>query len=317
VNILVTGAAGFVGSALCTELLALGHDVYAHVRPGSTWPCGTTPVACNLEALPAAFEGLAGIDVVVHLAGRAHKLGDTAADPLQAFMSVNRDATVALAKAADAAGVKRFLFISSIGVHGNLTGDQPFTEHSPFAPAADYAQSKMQAEIQLVELLKTRTMELVRIRPPLVYGAQAPGNFRKLLKMTSLGLPLPFGGVRNQRSLISLSNLVSIIALCTTHPNAANEDFVVSDGSRLSIAEISRALGRGLGRTPPMIWVPSILLRGAFSLSGKRSIYEQLFLSLVVDSSKSERLLGWTPRESTLSALEVCAQAFKRTPGKP
>lgn len=310
-NILVTGATGFVGSALCSRLVDSGHSVRALVR-------GDTPTLNNVASVKGALNdeaalasALEGIDCVVHLAGRAHQLNDDAADPLVAFRAVNRDGTLLLANCAKAAGVKRFVFISSIGVNGSATTDLPFTELAPPAPHADYAISKLEAEEGLL-VLQTYNFEVVIIRPPLVYAAHAPGNFARLLKLVSLGVPVPFASLRNQRSMIALENLVEFICLCMTHPAAANELFLISDAVPVSTADIFRYLARGMDKRLVMLPFPLTAMKVGARLLRKEALYTQLCGSLVVDSTKAKALLHWEPLLSPEQSLVNAGELYKQ-----
>jgi nucleoside-diphosphate-sugar epimerase len=243
-------------------------------------------------------------DCIVHLAGRAHVLSEHDQNPLEAFRRANCGATLRLAQQAVESGVRRFIFISSIGVNGAETSRKPFDEFSNPKPHADYAISKLEAEEGLKKLLAGTETELVIIRPPLVYGVDAPGNFARLLKFVATGLPLPLGRINNRRSIVSLENLVSFISLCIEHSAAAGQLFLVSDGEDISTTEMVLALAQGMGKKPLMLPVPDSLLKVGAKLLGKESLYTQLCCSLQVDSSKARSLLGWKPQENTLEALE-------------
>jgi nucleoside-diphosphate-sugar epimerase len=307
---LVTGANGFIGRQLCSTLQTHNQQVRALVRSNHHPVPGVTYVTGELTDQAAVSSALLDVDCVIHLAGRAHQLNDTSASPLEDFRLVNRDATVALAKQCIAAGVRRFVFISSIGVNGSETIGSPFTEASVPAPHAPYAVSKWEAEVELQKLFSDSLTELVIIRPPLVYAAHAPGNFKRLLKLVSLGVPLPFGSVRNARSMISLHNLVDIIRLCTVHPQAAGEVFLVSDGKDLSLPEILDCLARGMSKRSRLLPVSVGLMMGFAGLAGKKSMVNQLCGSLVVDSTKARTLLGWVPSESSEDALIATGREY-------
>lgn len=224
-RVLVTGATGFVGRGLiraCAD--SDGIDIVAALRNSQSYsePHVDVVVMGDISEGVDWTRALEGVDVVVHLAGRAHVIGEAAADALAKFRAVNLEGTTALARQARDAGVKRFILISSIGVNGARTIDKPFEEESIPTPHADYAVSKLEAEQALRQTAQGSTMEWVIVRPPLVYGAQAPGNFGRLLKLVSYGLPLPFASVKNSRSMISLENLAHFLRQCITHPGAAN-----------------------------------------------------------------------------------------------
>ncbi|RQB75644.1 NAD-dependent epimerase/dehydratase family protein [Pseudomonas aeruginosa] len=312
-RVLVTGATGFVGKALSASLaLHSEFDVIGATRSisspnalGKLVPIGE--ISAETDWGPA----LKDVDIIVHLAARAHVLSDGSADPMGEFRRVNVEGTVALAKQAIAAGVKRFIFISSIGVLGARSSRIPFDEASVSAPHADYAISKLEAEQRLWQLLEGTSVELTIIRPPLVYGAHAPGNFRRLLRLVASSAPLPLGRIENQRSLIALENLVDFIFRCITHPAAANQVFVIADCATVSTTEIVRLLSLGMGRRCLTIWVPRFLARFFALLIGKSGLYTQLYESLVVDTRKAQELLGWVPPISTKDALVKAGQEFK------
>jgi nucleoside-diphosphate-sugar epimerase len=307
---LVTGANGFIGRHLCSTLLTHNHEVRALVRSSQRPMPGVTYITGELTDQTVLSSALLNVDCVVHLAGRAHQLNDTSTSPLEDFRLVNRDATVAFAKQCIAAGVRRFIFISSIGVNGNETVGTPFTEASVPAPHAPYAVSKWEAEVELQKLFSDSPAELVIIRPPLVYAANAPGNFKRLLKLVSLGAPLPFGTVHNARSMISLENLTDIIRLCTVHPKAAGEVFLVSDGKDLSLPEILRCLAQGMVKPSRLVPVPVWLMMACAGVVGKKAMVNQLCGSLVVDSTKTRALLGWVPLESPEDALIAAGRDY-------
>ncbi|WP_330115228.1 NAD-dependent epimerase/dehydratase family protein [Pseudomonas sp. JS3066] len=303
-KVLVTGANGFVGTALCQRLAQDQHFVHGLVRETRTAIPEVTYHVGSLADHDVLRAALRGTDCVIHLAGRAHVMREDSHEPLAAFREVNRDATLSLAQIAKDEGVKRFVFISSIGVNGGETSGTAFSEKSPPAPHADYALSKLEAEDGLRAQLDESPMELVIIRPPLVYGVGAPGNFGRLLRLVSLGIPLPFGRISNHRSMVSLTNLVDFIILCSTHPKAAGELFLISDGCDISTPQMMRALARGMGRRQVFLPIPEVLLIAAARALGKESMYKQLCGSLQVDSAKARALLGWSPLSDTQDELE-------------
>lgn len=311
-KVLLTGATGFVGSALLAHLQKhTGHCVTIASR---SEPAGVE-LGCqvfNLGEFGSQTEwnqALSGVDCVVHLAGRAHVLAQET-NALELFREANTRATLNLATQAAANGVKRFVFISSIGVNGAYTTDKPFSESSVPAPHADYAISKMEAEAGLLQLAQDCAMEIVIIRPPLVYAAHAPGNFRRLLKLVHSGIPLPFGRVNNSRSIIALENLVDFIACCINHPAAANQIFLASEGASFSTAQMIRLLAKGMGRKAVLIPVPVSWLRVSARLLGKQGVYTQLCGSLQIDPSKAADLLGWTPPVAADAAMINAGKEF-------
>ncbi|MFC4863912.1 NAD-dependent epimerase/dehydratase family protein [Pseudomonas sp. MAHUQ-62] len=309
-KVLVTGANGFVGTALCRRLAQEKHFVHGLVRNVRTEVPEVTYHVGSLADHEVLRTALRGTDCVVHLAGRAHIMREECHNPLAAFREVNRDATLSLAQIAKDERVKRFIFISSIGVNGGETLGTVFSEKSPPAPHADYALSKLEAEDGLRAQFDGSSTELVIIRPPLVYGVGAPGNFGRLLKLVSLGIPLPFGKVSNYRSMVSLTNLVDFISLCITHPKAAGELFLISDGCDISTPQMMRALARGMGRRQVFLPIPQIFLRVTARAFGKETMYKQLCGSLQVDSTKANALLGWSPLSDTHNELERIGRCY-------
>ena len=302
-HIAVTGATGFIGAPLALRLERAGHEVTRLGRASAD--LGTATVA-ELQPL------LAGCEVVVHLAARAHLTRETAADPLAEFRRINVAGSERLALAAARAGVRRFVFVSSIGVHGNATAGRPFRATDPAAPREPYAVSKWEAEQALA---RVRSLQLVVVRPPLVYGPGVPGNFRRLLRLVARGLPLPFGAVDNRRSFIGLDNLCDFLASCALHPAATRERFVIADGEDLSTPELLALLGRGLGRRVRQPRVPLGLLRAAAALAGRGAELERLVGSLTVDSGPARELLGWQPPRTVEAGLLAMTDWYRRQSG--
>jgi nucleoside-diphosphate-sugar epimerase len=310
-KIFVTGASGFIGRNLCEQLLTERHEVVAlHRRPPEI-ACGEEVVLGELDDIQGWSDRLEGADCVVHLAGRAHVLSAHESNPLEAFRKVNRDACIRLAEACLLRGVRRFVFISSIGVNGNETHGKAFTELSPVAPHAPYAIAKYEAEVLLTSLFKDTPTELVIIRPPLVYGAHAPGNFRRLLKLVASGVPMPFAWVSNRRSVIGLESLCNFILLAAQHPNAGGEVFLVADEPAISTAAMVQALAQGMGKRSVQLPVPPLLLKTLLSLVGKRALYQQLCCSLEVDSSNAQRTLGWIPEAGVEANLRKQSAIYR------
>lgn len=298
-RVLVTGASGFIGTPTCVSLMQRGIQVRAAVRGDKPLPDGIE-LAYISEVGPDTDwrKALCGVDVVVHLAARAHILRDNAKDALTNFRRTNVQGTLVLAQQAVQAGVQRIVFISSIGVNGVMTTQTPFTPEIIPSPRSPYAQSKHEAEQGLLRLAAESGLEVVIIRPPLVYGPNAPGNFGTLLRWVQRGFPLPFGAVCNKRSLVALDNLVSFIALCADRNrsmSAANEVFLISDGEDVSTPELMRKIARACDKTARLVSVPPTLLYLGARLVGKSAMADSLLASLVVDSSKCQSLLGWQP----------------------
>lgn len=304
-KILVTGAAGFIGHALVQKLDGTGYKVIAGVRRSSDRPGSGIARAVRGEMLAETdwSTALDGVHAVVHLAARTHVMRETASDPLAAFRKINVQGTLSLADQADRAGVKRFVFISSVGVHGRQ-GLRPFTEAGLPAPEEPYAVSKLEAEQALVQLADTSGMEVVIIRPPLVYGPGAPGNFGRLAEIIRKGIPLPLGAVNNRRSLVALDNLVDFIVCCLEHSKAANEIFLVSDEQDVSTTELIKKIGRALGKSPLLLPVPVWLMEAGLKLAGKGATASRLFGTLQVDCTKARTLLGWRPVVTMEEQLE-------------
>jgi UDP-glucose 4-epimerase len=305
-NILLTGATGFVGRRLLARLLADGCHVTAAVR--------CTDIAMPSDARQVVVAGvasdtdwamaLAGQDTVLHCAARVHVMREQAQDPLAAFRAVNRDGTLRLARQAVEAGVRRFVFVSSIGVNGAQTVGAAFSADGPVTPHSPYAQSKHEAELALRALSAQTGLEVVIVRPPLVYGPGAPGNFGALLRWLQRGLPLPLGAIDNRRSYVALDNLVDLLWTCVNHPAAANQTFLVSDGEDLSTTELLRRMGRVLGK-PARLWpVPPAWLGFAASLARRPQLMQQLCASLQVDIGKTRQLLDWRPVVSVDEGLK-------------
>ncbi|MBP5107536.1 NAD-dependent epimerase/dehydratase family protein [Pseudomonas protegens] len=251
---------------------------------------------------------LSGVDVVVHTAARAHVLNETATDPLAEYRKVNVDFTLNLARQCAQSQVKRFIYISSIGVHG-VTSDRPFTVCDVPAPEEPYAISKIEAERGLENLCQTCDMELVIIRPPLVYGREAPGNFARMVGWISSGIPLPLGAVDNRRSLISIDNLADLILVCLDHPLAAGKILLASDGEDVSTSDLLRRVARAMGKPARLVPFPTTVLRVVAGLTGKKSMVRRLTSSLQVDMSSTTTLLGWTPPFTLDESLARCFES--------
>jgi nucleoside-diphosphate-sugar epimerase len=311
----VTGANGFVGSALVSRLAFLRHDVRPCVRYGRAIEiAGVKTVAVDpLSATTDWGHALSGVEVLVHTAARVHVMKEKCEDPLTEFRRTNVDATINLARQAADAGVKRFVFLSSIGVNGAETCGVPYTETDVPTPHSPYAISKYEAELALGELAAETGMQIVILRPPLVYGAGAPGNFGSLLRCLARGVPLPFGAITdNRRSLVALDNLVDLIGVCVDHPAAANQTLFVSDGEDLSTAQLLHRMGYALGKPARLFSVPALVLRLGAEVFGKPESAQSLCGSLQVDIAKVRQLLGWIPPVSVDVGLKKAAEGGGR-----
>jgi nucleoside-diphosphate-sugar epimerase len=296
--ILVTGSSGFVGQAVATEAARRGLAVRAVARRAQHFAAGTieTGVAPELDAASDWSALLAGVDAVIHTAARVHVMRDTSSEPLQEFRRVNVEGTLRLARQAAQAGVRRFVFLSSIKVNGEENiNDMPFRASDIPRPGDPYGVSKLEAETAL-RLVESETgMEVVAIRPVLVYGPGVRANFAAMMRWVRRGVPLPFGAVRNQRSLVALPNLVDLVLTCAQHPKAAGQTFLVSDGDDLSTTELLRRIAQALNVPSRLIPVPAGLLELGARVVGREDLARRLLGSLQVDITWTRERLGWTP----------------------
>jgi nucleoside-diphosphate-sugar epimerase len=310
-NILLTGATGFVGQALLGRFLELNpHKVTLALRSAISFDRCTSHVVGDFSNATDWSAALSNQQVVIHAAARAHIMKDEVSDPLAEYRRVNVDGTLNLANQASAAGVKRFIFISSIKVNGEQTTlGQPFRADDTPVPEDAYGISKWEAEQGLQQLASKTGMEVVIIRPPLVYGPGVKGNFASLFKLVSKGLPLPLGAIHNQRSLVAVDNLVDLIITCINHPAAANQVFLAGDGHDLSTTELLRGVAWAMGKPSRLIPVPASLLMMGATLIGKKAMVQRLLGSLQVDISKARDLLGWEPPISVEEGLRRCFES--------
>ncbi|SEE34682.1 UDP-glucose 4-epimerase family protein [Pseudomonas coleopterorum] len=312
--VLVTGASGFVGAAVAARLVQLGcPNTRAAVRRAYTQlPLGVE--GCVVPTLAADTDwtsALAGIDSVVHAAARVHVMRESATDPLDAFRRVNVEGTLNLARQAAQAGVRRFVFISSIKVNGEATEPgRPFRADDEPAPQDAYGVSKLEAEVGLRALAETTGMEVVIIRPVLVYGPGVRANFQALMSLVNKGVPLPFGRTSNRRSLVALDNLVDMVCTCLEHPAAAHQTFLVSDGEAVSTAGLVRAMAMALGKKPRLLDVPLPWMSRVAQALGQGAVTQRLFESLEVDIDKNRQLLGWEPSTRMADALLATARPY-------
>lgn len=314
-TILVTGANGFVGSALCSRLCGEGLPVRLAVRlMGQQQRGGETVEVGNITAETDWTTALKDVQYVVHLAARVHVMVEQGADPLAEFRLVNVEGSANLARQAAAAGVKRFVFLSSIKVNGESTQPgRPFAADDEPVPEDPYGISKHKTEQALKKVAEKTGMEVVIIRSPLVYGPGVRANFEVMMRWLARGVPLPLGAViHNRRSLVALDNLVDLIVTCLNHPAAANQIFLVSDGADLSTADLLRQMGQALGKPARLFYVPTELLKLGAVLLNKQGIYQRLCGSLQVDISKTRQLLKWNPPLSVDEGVRLAAQGLRR-----
>lgn len=315
--ILVTGANGFVGTALCRYLENTGASVRGALRrrgQSQSQVDGVQYVQIG-EIGPATdwVAALEGIEVVVHLAARVHVMTEHASDPLAEFRAGNTAGTERLARLAADRGVRRFVYLSSIKVNGEATNGPAFADGDVPHPQDPYAISKWEAEQALHHISAETGMEVVIIRPPLVYGPGVGGNFLRLMLLVRRGLPLPLASIANRRSLIYLDNLADVITLCANHPKAAGETFLVSDGEDLSTPELMTRLSRECGISCRLLPFPPVGLRLLGKLGGKSAEINRLMDSLQIDSSRIRKQLGWTPPYSVDQGLALTAGWFQRS----
>lgn len=310
---LLTGGTGFVGRSVLNRLCRDGMEVVVCSRAEAMdLPSGARHLSvAGLDSSTDWKPVLDGIEVVVHCAARVHIMHDESSDPLAEFRKVNVEGSLNLARQAAVAGVRRFIFISSIKVNGEGTApSQPYKADDDSDPIDPYGVSKMEAEQGLQALATETGMEVVIIRPVLVYGPGVKANFLSMMRWLYKGVPLPFGAIHNRRSLVALDNLVDLIVTCIDHPGAANQTFLVSDGEDLSTTELLRRMGTALGKPARLLPVPSRLLEVGAVILGKRDLSQRLCGSLQVDIGKTRELLNWTPPVSVDDALRKTAKNF-------
>jgi nucleoside-diphosphate-sugar epimerase len=308
-RVLVTGANGFVGHHLCLEILKRGGSVKAVLRtPNPKQKEFDFSIVGNIDERTNWTEAICGVDVVIHLAARVHVMQDESDDSLAEFRCTNTAGTENLARQVAKAGVKRLVYVSSIKVNGEETcGETKFTETDNPHPLDPYGVSKVEAEEALHRVAAETGLEVVIVRPPLVYGAGVKGNFAQMLKVLAMGIPLPLASVNNRRSLVYVGNLVDALILCATHPAAVGQTYLVSDGDDISTPDLLSQLGVAMGHPARLLPCAQALLRLAGRMTGKADQVERLLGSLQVDSGKIRRELGWMPPYTLSQGLRATA----------
>jgi nucleoside-diphosphate-sugar epimerase len=313
-RILVTGASGFIGRELCSELLRRGYiprGVYRSFASKVQLQTDIDSVIVNsFDQVTDWHEALRNIDVVINLVARVHVMQEVAIDPLAEYRRINVEGNLRLARQAALSGVKRFIYLSSIKVNGESTeAGRPFTADDIPAPVDPYGISKLEAEQALHQIARETGMEIVIIRPPLVYGPGVKANFASMMRWLKRGLPMPLAAItHNRRSMVALGNLVDLITVCLSHPAAANQVFLVSDGNDLSTADLLQRTAAALGVKARLFPVPPFMLKLATKLLGKEAIYQRLCGSLQIDMVKTQQLLSWKPPLSVDAGLSLAAK---------
>ena len=303
-NILITGSNGFLGQYLCQYLSGKKYFILAHTRQPQVFdhPNITNinfDLNDNLDSLD-----LSHVDVIIHCAGRAHIMNEIAESPLKAYRHTNVQGTLNLAKKAAESGVKRFIYLSSIKVNGEETTINPFTPNDEFKTNDPYGLSKYEAEQALLELSKNTGFEIVIIRPVLIYGPNVKANFKSMVNLASKKIPLPISCLDNKRSMVSVYNLVDLIHVCMTHPNAKNEVFLASDQDDISVKQLFEKLAYHQNNNLIILPVPKSLIAFLASLVGKKAMASRLCSELIVDTSKNTQLLGWTAPYTVDTSLQ-------------
>ena len=311
--VLVNGASGFVGQMLCAELLRQGWEVKAALRAPHQLPSGIKSVTVGqIDGGTDWTEALAGVDIVIHLAARVHVMKESATDPLAEFLQINLHGTVNLAQQAAQAGVKRLVYVSSVKVNGERTADLlSFTESDQPHPQDPYGTSKWQAEQALQRIAQKTGLEIVIVRPPLVYGPGVKGNFLRLLTAIDRGIPLPLASANNLRSLVYVGNLVDALIACATQPAAAGQTYLVSDGEDISTAKLVEKIAAALGRHNRSFYFPPALLRVGATLLGRAEQADRLFDSLRISDKKIRDDLAWSPPYTLEQGIYETAEWYR------
>jgi len=314
-RILATGANGFVGHQLCEELVKLGFSVIAATRAKESlniMGCEVINVP-DIDSYTDWTAALSEVKTVIHLAARVHVMHDDAISPLDEFLKVNLHGTVNLAHQAANAGVRRFVYVSSIKVNGEYTKEgEPFTETCTPNPQDYYAISKLKAEQALLAIGEKTGMEVVIVRPPLIYGPGVKANFLNLIKLVDKSLPLPLGDIHNSRSMVYVGNVVSALIACATHRKAANQIYLISDGEDISTPQLIAKISTVLNSRNHTFYFPISLIYFAATLFGKRAAIQRLTQSLIIDSAKIRKELGWQPPFTLIDGLKITADWYKQ-----
>lgn len=324
-HVLVTGANGFVGSRVCSLLQKKGYRVTQVVRDANRVNSSFLKDGMrddnriisigNIDGCTDWSRAMDGVDSIVHLAARVHVMREKSRNPLESFRSVNVAGTEQLARAAIAHGVRRFVYISSISVHGNSTDDRAYTEDDEAQPHSSYAISKWEGELALRSVAAGTGLEIVIVRPPLVYGSGVGGNFLRLMCLVSRGWPLPFGSIKNLRSFVGVENLADMIYRCVVNDRIAGESFVVCDGEDLSTPDLVRRIAQLMGRSARLFPCSVSMMRGAARFSKKEDVLDRLCNSLRVNASKARCLLDWKPQISLDDGLARTVKWYVETSG--
>lgn len=315
-TILVTGANGFVGRALCEELVRLGISVKAICRESKNFDLAGC-VVIQIPSIDAETDWTASlnkVNTIIHLAARVHVMNDHATNPLEEFLKVNFEGTESLARQAARAGIKRFIYMSSIKVNGEYTIEGgPFSETCAPNPQDYYAISKLKAEQALLAIGEKTGMEVVIVRPPLIYGPGVKANFLNLIKLVDKSLPLPLGDIHNSRSMVYVGNVVSALIACATHRKAANQIYLISDGEDISTPQLIAKISTVLNSRNRTFYFPISLIYFAATLFGKRAAIQRLTQSLIIDSAKIRKELGWQPPFTLIDGLKITADWYKQS----
>lgn len=315
-RVLITGASGFVGSALTLELARRGRYTLrgTYQRPVDLVGVNGIEPSCGVLSPDMNWtQALHSVDTVIHTAAKVHHMARVTTAIKDDYRRVNVEGTASLAQQAAQLGVRRFIFVSSIKVNGERTSkEKGFTERDAAAPTDDYGKSKLDCERALFDISSAYPMEVVVIRPPLIYGPHVSGNFLSLLKLVASRVPLPLSAIDNRRSFMAIDNLVDLLIACIDHPKAANQVFLASDGQDMSTPELVSRIGGTMGLSIRLFSVPPVLLTGAAMALGKYSVAQRLCESLRIDISKTKEVLGWKPCINLDEGLRRAVDAFRK-----